>query len=138
MNETEVITYDFNCEIALRDIKPRHVFREGIVLDQHRHQVSGRGLHDDGQVLRVPVRVVQLFDPQSWILGGHRAQSGRERANNGSRMNETRISASHNAKGEERAFVQMLLVFTFADLTKHALANDLHGPEVYQTHLGPL
>ena len=49
MNEIEVIMCELNCDDALRNIEPRHVFREGIVLDQHRHQVvSGRGLHDDG------------------------------------------------------------------------------------------
>ena len=49
MNDIEIIMCDLKCEDAPRNTEPRHVFREGIILDQHRYQVvSGRGLHDGG------------------------------------------------------------------------------------------
>ena len=47
MDETEVM-HGLDGENALGDIESRHVFREGIVLDQHRHQVtSSEELHDE-------------------------------------------------------------------------------------------
>ena len=58
MNETEVM-HGLDRKNALCDVEPRHVLREGIVLDQHRHQVaSGQELHDEVQVRRVLERVV--------------------------------------------------------------------------------
>ena len=53
MDETKVV-HGLDRENALRDIEPRHVFREGIILDQHRHQVpSSQELHDEVQVRRI-------------------------------------------------------------------------------------
>ena len=47
MDETQVM-HGLYRENALGDVEPRHVLREGIVLDQHRHQVaSGQELHDE-------------------------------------------------------------------------------------------
>ena len=53
MDKTEVM-HGLNRKNALGDVEPRHVLREGIVLDQHRHQVSSsQELHDEIQVCRV-------------------------------------------------------------------------------------
>lgn len=50
MNETKVM-HGLDRKNALGDIEPRHVLREGIVLDQHRHQVSSsQELHDEVQI----------------------------------------------------------------------------------------
>lgn len=69
MDETKVV-HGFDCENALCDIKPGHVLREGIILDQHRHQVSSRQeLHDEIQVCRVLERIIQLDDPRGVGLG---------------------------------------------------------------------
>ena len=58
MDETEVM-HGLDRENALRDVEPRHVLREGIVFDQHRHQVSsGQELHDEIQVCGVLERIV--------------------------------------------------------------------------------
>jgi len=53
MDETKVM-YGLDRKNTLCDIEPRHVLREGIVFDQHRHQVSsGQELHDEIQVSRI-------------------------------------------------------------------------------------
>ena len=53
MDKTEVM-HGFDRENALGDVEPRHVLREGIILDQHRHQVSSsQELHDEIQVCGV-------------------------------------------------------------------------------------
>ena len=53
MDETKVMD-GLDRENALCDIEPGHVLREGIVLDQHRHQVTpSQELHDEIQVGRV-------------------------------------------------------------------------------------
>ena len=63
MDETEVM-HGLDRENALGDIESRHVLRERIVLDQHRHQVSSsQELHDEIQIRRVLERIVQLHDP---------------------------------------------------------------------------
>lgn len=63
MDETKVMD-GLDGENALRDVEPGHVLREGVVLDQHRHQVpSGQELHDEIQVGRVLERIIQLHDP---------------------------------------------------------------------------
>jgi hypothetical protein len=58
MDEAEVV-HGLDRENALGDVEPRHVLREGVVLDQHRHQVSSsQELHDEVQVCRILERVV--------------------------------------------------------------------------------
>ena len=50
MYETEVV-HSLNRKNALGNVEPRNILREGIVLDQHRHQVSpSQELHDEVQV----------------------------------------------------------------------------------------
>lgn len=50
MNETEVV-HSLNRKNALGNVEPRNILREGVVLDQHRHQVSSsQELHDEVQV----------------------------------------------------------------------------------------
>ena len=50
MDETKVM-HGLDRKNALCDVEPGHVLGEGIVLDQHRHQVSSRQeLHDEIQV----------------------------------------------------------------------------------------
>ena len=50
MYETEVV-HSLNRKNALGNVEPRNILREGVVLDQHRHQVSSsQELHDEVQV----------------------------------------------------------------------------------------
>lgn len=64
MNEPELV-HGFDRQDALGHVEPRHVFRERVVLDEHRHEVaSGQKLHQEVQVVRVLERVVQLDDPR--------------------------------------------------------------------------
>jgi hypothetical protein len=71
MDETKVM-HGLDRENALRDVEPRHVLRESIVLDQHRHQVSSsQEFHDEVQIRWVLERIVQLHDPRRVGFGKH-------------------------------------------------------------------
>lgn len=60
----------FNGENTLCDVETSDIFREGVVLDQHRHEVaSGEELHDEVQILGVLEGVVELDDPWGIRLG---------------------------------------------------------------------
>lgn len=50
MNETKFM-YGFDCQNTFRNVESSHVLGEGIVLDQHSHEVSSRQeLHDEVKV----------------------------------------------------------------------------------------
>ena len=69
MDEPKVM-HGLDRENALGNVEPRHVLREGIVLDQHRHQVpASQELHDEIQVCGILERVVQLYDPRGVGFG---------------------------------------------------------------------
>ena len=58
----------FDSEDTLRNVETGDILREGVVLDEHRHQISTRQeLHDEVEVGRVLEGVVQLHDP--WRVG---------------------------------------------------------------------
>jgi hypothetical protein len=69
VNEAELVNR-LDRQHTLSHVKPRHVLREGIVLDEHRHQVaSGKELHEEVEVVGVLERVVELDDPRRVGLG---------------------------------------------------------------------
>lgn len=71
MDEAELVD-PFQCEHALGNVEPRHVLGEGVVFDEHRHQVAaGQKLHQEVQVRRVLEGVVQLHHPRRVRLGEH-------------------------------------------------------------------
>lgn len=56
-------------EDTFGNIEPGHVLREGVVLDQHSHQISARQeLHDQVQVLGILERIIQLHNPRRFRL----------------------------------------------------------------------
>ena len=69
MNEAQFM-YSLDCKNTLRYIEPRHVFREGIILDEHGHQVASRKeLHNEIQVRGILERVKELDHPRGIRLG---------------------------------------------------------------------
>ena len=57
-----------NGEHALRNVESCHILREGVILDQHRHEIPSRQeLHDQIEIRRVLEGVVELDDP--WRVG---------------------------------------------------------------------
>lgn len=57
---------------TLGHVEPRHVLAEGVVLDQHGHEISsGQELHQEVEVVRVLERVVELNDPGRVGFGEH-------------------------------------------------------------------
>ena len=53
---------------TLRNVESRHILGEGVILDQHGHEVtSGKELHDEVEVRRILEGVVELHDP--WRVG---------------------------------------------------------------------
>ena len=67
VDETKLV-YRFDREHTLRHVETGDIFREGIVLDEHRHEIaSGQELHDEVEVCRILERVVELHYP--WRVG---------------------------------------------------------------------
>ena len=67
VNEAYLV-HGFNREDTLRDVETGDVLREGVVLDEHRHQISSwQELHDEVEVRRILEGVVELHDP--WRVG---------------------------------------------------------------------
>jgi hypothetical protein len=63
VDEAELM-HSFDSENTLGHIKPRDVLREGVVLDEHGHQVaSGKELHDEVEICRILERVEELDHP---------------------------------------------------------------------------
>lgn len=69
MDEAELVN-GLDGEHTLGHVEARDVLAEGVVLDQHRHEVSsGKELHEEVKIVRVLERVVQLHDPGRVRLG---------------------------------------------------------------------
>ena len=67
MDETQLVNR-FDGKDNLRDVEPRDVLREDLILDEHRHQISSwQELHDEVEVRRILEGVVELHDP--WRVG---------------------------------------------------------------------
>jgi hypothetical protein len=63
MDETQLV-HCLNGKNTFRHIEACDILREGIILDQHGHQVSARQeLHDEVEVNRILEGVEQLHDP---------------------------------------------------------------------------
>lgn len=63
MNETKTMN-GFDCHHTFCHIEARHIFREGVILDEHCHQVTTREkFHDQVELGRVLKRVKELDDP---------------------------------------------------------------------------
>lgn len=41
VNKAQLV-YRLDCKDAFRDVKPCDIFREGIVFDEHRHEIASR------------------------------------------------------------------------------------------------
>lgn len=67
VNEAKLVD-GLDGEDALRHVEASDVFAEGVVFDEHRHEVSsGEKLHEEVEVVGVLERVVELHDP--WRVG---------------------------------------------------------------------
>lgn len=69
MNEPKLVDR-LDRQHTLGHVEPRDVLGEGVVLDEHGHEVaSGQELHEEVEVVRVLERVVELDDPGRVGLG---------------------------------------------------------------------
>lgn len=69
MNEAKVVD-SLDSENTLCNVETGDIFRECVVLDQHRHEIASRQeLHDEVEVGGVLERVVQLHNPRGVGLG---------------------------------------------------------------------
>ena len=63
VDETQLVD-SLNGKHTLRNVETSDIFRESVVLDQHRHEIASRQeLHDQIEVGRILEGVVELHDP---------------------------------------------------------------------------